>query len=93
MNTHPAEFGNQRLNLTRLHDAEIELISGVGSFDRELKLDNKAQRLFLGILDSHRLEAKSMNLQGGIAVSLNAINGEVLDPINDQGVIGYLDHS
>ena len=34
-----------------------------------------------------------MNLQGGIAVSLNATNGEFIDPINDQGVIGYLDHS
>ena len=93
MNMHPAEFGNQRFNLTRLHDAEIELISGEVIFELELKLYNKAQRLFLGILDSHRLEATSMNLQGGIAVSLNASNGEVIDPINGQGVIGYLDQS
>ena len=93
MSTHPTEFGNQRFNLTRLHDAEIELISGEVIFELELKLYNKAQRLFLGILDSHRLEAKSMDLQGGIAVSLNPSNGEVIDPINGQGVIGYLDQS
>ena len=93
MNMHPAEFGNQRFNLTRLHDAEIELISGEVIFELELKLYNKAQRIFLGILDSYRLEATSMNLQGGIAVSLNASNGEVIDPINGQGVIGYLDQS
>ena len=86
----PTESGNQRFKLSRIHDTEIDLISGEVVFEVELELSHDNQRLFLGLMDTHRTNEKSMSMQSGIAVSINTKNGELRDPINDQNVIGSI---
>ena len=90
MNPQPTEFDNQRFKLSRIHDTEVNLISGEVVFEVELDLSDDNQRLFLGLMDTHRTNEKSMSMQSGIAVSINTKNGELRDPINDQNVIGSI---
>ena len=90
MNPQPTESGNQRFKLSRIHDTEMDLISGEVVFEVELELSHDNQRLFLGLMDTHRTNEKSMSMQSGIAVSINTKNGELRDPINDQAPIGNI---
>ena len=93
MKPQPTESGNQRFKLSRIHDTEIDLISGEVVFEVELELSHDNQRLFLGLMDTHRTNEKSMSMQSGIAVSINTKNGELRDPINDNNVIGNINQS
>lgn len=90
MKPQPTEFENQRFKLSRIHDTEIDLISGEVVFEVELDLSHDNQRLFMGLMDTHRTNEKSMSMQSGIAVSINTKNGELRDPINDQSSIGNI---
>ena len=90
MKPQPTESGNQRFKLSRIHDTEIDLISGEVVFEVELELSHDNQRLFLGLMDTHRTNEKSMSMQSGIAISINTKNGELRDPINNQNVIGRI---
>ena len=90
MKPQPTEFDNQRFKLSRIHDTEIDLICGEVVFEIELELSHDIQRLFLGLMDTHRTNEKSMSMQSGIAVSINTKNGELRDPINNQNVVGSI---
>ena len=93
MKPQPTKSGNQQFKLSRIHDTEMDLISGEVVFEIELELSQDNQRLFLGLMDTHRINEKSMSMQSGIAVSINTKNGELRDPINDQNVIGSINTS
>ena len=93
MKPQPTESGNQQFKLSRIHDTEMDLISGEVVFEIELELSHENQRLFLGLMDSHRINEKSMSMQSGIAVSINTKNGELRDPINNYNVIGNINQS
>ena len=93
MKPQPTESGNQQFKLSRIHDTRMDLISGEVVFEVELELSHENQRLFLGLMDSHRINEKSMFMQSGIAVSINTKNGELRDPINDNNVIGNINQS
>ena len=90
MNPQSTESDNQRFKLSHIHDTELDLISGEVVFEIELELSHDNQRLFLGLMDTHRINEKSMSMQSGIAVSINTKNGELRDPINDQAPIGNI---
>tara|TARA_B100000963_G_scaffold327822_1_gene315871 strand:+ start:3564 stop:4049 length:486 start_codon:yes stop_codon:yes gene_type:complete len=93
MNPQSTESSNQRFELSRIHDTQIDLVNGEVVFEIELELSHDNQRLFIGLLDTHRINEKSMSMQSGIAVSVNTKNGELRDPINDQNIIGSINQS
>ena len=51
------------------------------------------QKVFLGLMDTYRVNEKSMSLQSGIAVTINTKNGELRDPINNQNSIGNVNQT
>ena len=90
MNSRPTESGNQSFYLSRIHDTQIDLISGEVLLEIELELFHDDQKIFLGLMNTHRVNETSMSLQSGIAVTINTKNGELRDPINDQTSIGNI---
>ena len=90
MNLRPTESGNQSFHLSRIHDTQIDLISGEVVLEIELELFHDDQKIFLGLMNTHRVNETSMSLQSGIAVTINTKNGELRDPINEQNVIGNI---
>jgi len=90
MNYRSTESGNQSFHLSRIHDTEINLISCEVILEIELELINEDQKIFLGLMDTHRVNEKSMSLQSGIAITINTKNGELRDPINNQNSIGNI---
>ncbi len=90
MSSSHTESGNQSLNLSRIHDTEINLITGEVILELDLELIHEEQIIFLGIMDTHRVNEKSMSLQSGIAVTINTNNGDLRDPINNQTLIGNI---
>ena len=90
MNSRPTESGNQSFHLSRIHDTQIDLISGEVVLEIELELFDDDQKIFLGLMNTHRVNETSMSLQSGIAVTINTKNGELRDPINDQNSIGNI---
>ena len=90
MSSRPTHSGNQTLHLSRIHDTEINLINGEVILEIELELKLDDQKIFLGLMDTHRVDEKSMSLQSGIALTINTKNGELRDPINNQTSIGNI---
>ena len=90
MKPQPTESGNQQFKLSRIHDTEINLITGEVILEIELEIINDDQKIFLGLMDTHRVNEKSMSLQSGIAITINTKNGELRDPINNQTSIGNI---
>lgn len=93
MNKQPTEFGNQNFNITRLHDTPIGMDHGEVVFEIEMRMQHHDQRLFVGLLDTDLLDVSSMSQHRGIGISIDPESGEVLDAINGQGIIGYLDET
>ena len=92
MKPRSTESGNQSLHLSRIHDTEIDLISGEVTLEIELELFKDDQKIFLGLMDTHRFNEKFMSLQSGIAVTVNTKNGELRNPIDGQNSIGNINH-
>ncbi len=90
MNMRAARFENQKFNVTRLHDATIPMDSGEVVFEIELRILQPGQHLFFGLLDTQQPESRVMTEHRGIGVSIDTDSGEVVDVLNGQGVIGYL---
>ncbi len=90
MSSRPTHSGNQTLHLSRIHDTEINLINGEVILEIELELTLDDQKIFLGLMDTHRVDEKSMSLQSGIALTINTKNGELRDPLNNQASIGNI---
>jgi hypothetical protein len=91
MNIHAAKFDNQKFNVTRLHDATIQMDSGEVVFEIEMRMMQPGEHLFVGLLDAQQPESRVMTEHGGIGISIDSDSGEVVDVLNGQGVIGYLD--
>ena len=91
MKMQPAEFGNQRFNITRIYDTMIDVENGEAAFEIELRLRHVEQKIFFGLLDTDGLDRRAISRSCGIAVSIDPLSGEVVDLINSQGVIGYLE--
>ena len=91
MKMQPTEFGNQRFNITRIYDTVIDVENGEAAFEIELRLRHTNQKLFFGLLDTDSLDNQSFSPSCGIAVSIDPLSGEVVDLINSQGIVGYLD--
>ncbi|MFP6873141.1 MAG: hypothetical protein VCA55_06475 [Verrucomicrobiales bacterium] len=91
MNMRAAKFGHQKFNVTRLHDATMPMDSGEVVFEIELRILQPGQHLFFGLLDAQQPESRVMAEHRGIGVSIDTDSGEVVDVLNAQGVIGYLD--
>ena len=66
----PTESGNQSFHLSRIHDTQIDLISGEVVLEIELELFHDDQKIFLGLMNTHRVNETSMSLQSGIGVAL-----------------------
>ena len=90
MNSRPTESENQSFHLSKIHDTEIDIISGEVILEIELELIQEHQIVFLGLMDTHRVNEKSMSLQSGIAITINTKNGELRDPINNETSIGNI---
>ena len=90
MNMRTARFENQKFNVTRLHDATIPMDSGEVVFEIELRILQPGQHLFFGLLDTQQPESRVMTEHRGIGISIDTDSGEVVDVLNGQGVIGYL---
>jgi hypothetical protein len=86
-----AKFDNQKFNVTRLHDATIQMDSGEVVFEIEMRMNLPGEHLFVGLLDAEQPESPVMTEHDGIGISINSESGEVVDVLNGQGVIGYLD--
>ena len=86
-----AEFDNQKFNFTRLHDATTQMDSGEVVFEIEMRIMQPGEHLFVGLLDAQQPESRVMTEHGGIGISIDSDSGEVVDVLNGQGVIGYLD--
>ena len=93
MNSRPTESGNQSFHLSRIHDTKIDLISGEVVLEIELELFHDDQKIFLGLMNTHRVNETSMSLHSGVAVTINTKNGELRDPINDQSSIGNINQN
>ena len=90
MNSRPTKFENQSFHLSKIHETEIDLVSGNVILEIELELIHDQQQIFLGLMDTHRINEQSMSLQSGIAITINTQNGELRDPINHQNLIGNI---
>ena len=55
MNSRPTESGNQSFHLSRIHDTQIDLISGEVVLEIELELFHDDQKIFLGLMNTHRV--------------------------------------
>ena len=93
MKMQPTDFGNQRFNITRIYDTIIDVENGEAAFEIELRLRHRQQKLFFGLLDTESLDANRFSASSGIAVSIDPQSGEVVDMVNSQGIIGYLDET
>ena len=91
MKSRATGFDNQKFNFTRLHDACIEMESGEVVFEIEMRMMQPGEHLFLGLLDATGAPSRVMSEHEGIGISINSATGEVVDVLNDQGTIGYLD--
>jgi hypothetical protein len=91
MKMQPTDFGNQRYNITRIYDTIIDVENGEAAFEIELRLRHTQQKLFFGLLDTDSLDKRSFAPASGIAISIDPINGEIVDLVNSQGIIGYLE--
>ena len=93
MKMQPTDFGNQRFNITRIYDTMIDVENGEAAFEIELRLRHTHQKLFFGLLDTQRLDNREFSVSSGIAVSIDPMSGEIVDLVNSQGIIGYLDET
>ena len=91
MKMQPTDFGNQRYNITRIYDTIIDVENGEAAFEIELRLRHNQQKLFFGLLDTDSLDKRSFAPTSGIAISIDPVNGEIVDLVNSQGIIGYLE--
>ena len=89
----PTDFGNQRFNITRIYDTIIDVENGEAAFEIELRLRHSQQKLFFGLLDTDSLDSHRFTATSGIAISIDPVGGEVVDLINSQGIIGYLEET
>ena len=90
MKSRATGFDNQKFNFTRLHDANIEMESGEVVFEIETRLIQPGEHLFLGLIDATAAQSRVMSEHEGIGISINTATGEVVDVLNDQGTVGYL---
>ncbi len=79
--SHPA-FAD-KFAVSWVESARIESDSANISFEAEVWHHRSGQKLFIGLLDK--------NLRSGVGIGIDTASGEILDMINDQGIIGYLD--
>ncbi|MFT4550119.1 MAG: hypothetical protein ACI9UA_001206 [Pseudoalteromonas tetraodonis] len=93
MKMQPTDFGNQRFNITRIYDTIIDVENGEAAFEIELRLRHTQQKLFFGLLDTDSLDKHSFSTSSGIAISIDPVSGEIVDMINSQGIIGYLENT
>ena len=91
MKMQPTEFGNQRFNITRIYDTIIDVENGEAAFEIELRLRHLQQKIFFGLLDTDNLDSQQISPTSGIAVSIDPLSGEIVDLVNSQGIIGYLE--
>lgn len=80
----PAAFQDERFAVSRVETAKLESGSASITFEVEVHNHRLGQKVFCGLLDRE--------LRSGVGLSIDTESGEVVDLINDQGIIGYLNN-
>jgi hypothetical protein len=71
-----------RYAVTWVEAAKIENECAAITFEAEVWNHRKGQKIFIGLLDK--------DLKTGVGLAIDTEGGEVIDMINDQGILGYL---
>ncbi len=80
-----ANLDSDRFAVNRIESARIGSTSAGITFEIEVHHHQVGQRIFCGLLDRE--------LKAGVGLAIDTMTGELVDLINDQGIIGYLNNS
>ncbi|MFV1994619.1 MAG: hypothetical protein ACC661_04215, partial [Verrucomicrobiales bacterium] len=72
----------ERFTVNRVESSCVDSDCATITFDAWIDRHNRGQRIFCGLL--------SRDLSTGVGLSIDTATGEIVDLINDQGIIGYL---
>ena len=77
-----SNLDSDRFAVNRIESVQIGSKSSSITFEIEVRHHQVGQRIFCGLLDRE--------LKSGVGLAVDTMTGELVDLINDQGIIGYL---
>ena len=75
--------------VSKIDSAKPPTTKGSVCFEVNIALGEPEQRIFIGLLETATLGSRENS--PGIGISLDPCTGLIMDVVNDQGVIGYLE--
>ena len=78
-------FDSERFEVNRIETVHVDSESTSISFEITVEHHLAGQKIFCGLLDR--------DLQAGMGLAVDTMTGELIDLINNQGIIGYLNTS
>ncbi len=75
--------------VSKVDSAEPPSNKGDVRFQVEVTLGSEGQHIFVGLLETSALSIRDNS--PGIGISLDPCTGAIMDVVNDQGIIGYLE--
>ena len=75
--------------VSKIDSAKPPTDKGNVCFEVDVHLGGEGQRIFIGLLETASLGLRDNS--PGIGFSIDPTNGVIMDVVNDQGVIGYLE--